>query len=106
MAGEYRQVLPQALRSKGLDDIAKTIENKDVMIALTGNFIGDVKTLDNLTEVFIEALDEYDGELQDISNKYLQGLKNKKMVPVFSFNGKTFTKGQGHWSPGELYLKS
>lgn len=107
MAGEYRMVLPKGLKRLGEDDLAKLVENKDIMLALTGSMVGNVTVRKDLKEIFIEALSmEFDPNLQQFADKYRSNLENDICVPVVSFNGQTSIGTDRYYRSGELFFST
>ena len=110
MSGEYREVLVDGLTRLNLGRLADGIRSKDLMLALTHSFVGNVKTREDLTQVFIKALEDFDFEgKQHYADKYIRGLKSGSMMPVESFGGRTNngkTNGDKYYVSGELFFKT
>ena len=100
MAGEYRPILTEQFKKDGFTELSELIANKSIMIAITDSIQGNVTTRKDLKETFITALERAD---KPHSSKYVNGLSSGAMVPVESFDGKTYI-AEKNYSSGELYF--
>jgi len=102
MAGEYRPILTEQLKKDGLNELSELIANKNIMIAITNSIQGNVRTREDLKDVFIDTLERAN---QIHSYKYANGLREGTMIPIESISGQTSYNFAGKdYSPGELFF--
>lgn len=84
--GQYREVLVPGLAKIGEIEMSKKMEDKVMMLAISGSILGAVQVHENITPLFIDAMESVKGELgedrDELINYYVSGLKAGRVVPV------------------------